>query len=118
MSIQSIGNQAAAIPLPTETQAPARSPSAVQSNSGQTSASSTPVSTEQLKEAVQSMNDFAAETLNSSLNFTVDNETGKTVVKVMDSETQEVLRQIPSEEMLAIAKAVDKLKGLLVHQKA
>lgn len=118
MSIQSIGNRAPAFALPAETQPAARQTQTVQSENAQTASQSEPSSPKQLEEAVQSMNDFAAGTLNSSLNFSVDNETGKTIVKVMDSETKEVLKQIPSEEMVAIAKAVDKLKGLLVHQKA
>jgi len=53
-----------------------------------------------------------------SLEFSLDKDSGKTVVKVMDTETNEVIRQIPSEEVLAISKAVDKLKGLLLTQQA
>jgi len=63
------------------------------------------------------MNDLLG-TLGHSLRFNIDDETGKTIVKVMDSQTQEVIKQIPTEEMLAIAKALDKLQGLLVKQKA
>ena len=53
-----------------------------------------------------------------SLQFSLDKDSGKTVVKVMDTDTNEVIRQIPSEEVLAISKAVDKLKGLLLKQQA
>ena len=53
-----------------------------------------------------------------SLAFSLDKDSGKTVVKVMDTETNEVIRQIPTEEVLAISKAVDKLKGLLIKQQA
>lgn len=53
-----------------------------------------------------------------SLQFSLDKDSGKTVVKVMDTDTNEVIRQIPSEEVLAISKAVDKLKGLLIKQEA
>ncbi|ATE59437.1 flagellar protein FlaG [Thauera sinica] len=53
-----------------------------------------------------------------SLEFSLDKDSGRTVVKVMDTETNEVIRQIPSEEVLAISKAVDKLKGLLLKQQA
>lgn len=74
-------------------------------------------SSKDVQDAVQSMNDFVG-TINNSLKFSVDDETGKTIVKVMDIETKEVIKQIPSEEMIAIAKAVDQLKGLLVQQKA
>ena len=53
-----------------------------------------------------------------SLQFSLDKDSGKTVVKVMDTDTNEVIRQIPTEEVLAISKAVDKLKGLLIKQQA
>lgn len=71
----------------------------------------------QLDEAVKVVNDFVG-LVNKSLHFSVDDDTGKTVVKVIDSGTKELIRQIPSEEMLAIAKALDGIKGLLLHQKA
>jgi hypothetical protein len=35
----------------------------------------------------------------------------RTVVKVIDQETKEVLRQIPTKEALALAKAFDSAKG-------
>jgi len=53
-----------------------------------------------------------------SLQFSLGKDSGRTVVKVMDTDTNEVIRQIPSEEVLAISKAVDKLKGLLLKQQA
>jgi flagellar protein FlaG len=55
---------------------------------------------------------------NNALNFSVDQESKTTVVKVIDQSTKEVIRQIPSEEMLALAKALDTMKGLLIQQKA
>ena len=55
--------------------------------------------------------------INNSLQFSIDDDSGRTVVKVVDRQTEEVLRQIPSEEMLDIARALGKLKGLLVEQK-
>lgn len=50
-----------------------------------------------------------------NLQFTVDEDTGVNVVKVIDNESKEVIRQMPTEEMLAIAKALDKLQGLLIQ---
>ena len=70
----------------------------------------------QLADAIKATNDFV-NTVNNSLTFSVDKDSGKTIVKVIDKSTDEVIRQIPSEEMLAIAQALDKIKGLLVHQK-
>jgi flagellar protein FlaG len=50
--------------------------------------------------------------------FSIDKESGKTVVKIVDSSTDKVIRQFPSEELLAIAKALDKFQGLLLRQEA
>lgn len=74
-------------------------------------------SRERLEEAVNAVNDFL-KPINNSIQFSLDEDTGKTVVKVIDLETKDLIRQFPSEEMLAIAKAIDQMKGLLVHQKA
>jgi flagellar protein FlaG len=43
---------------------------------------------------------------NASLRFRVDPEAGRVVVSVVDAETGDVLRQIPSEEALAIAQSL------------
>lgn len=72
---------------------------------------------QELEEAVKQVNDFL-KPINNSIQFNLDDDTGKTIVKVIDLATKEVIRQFPSEEMLSIAKAIDKMKGLLVQQKA
>lgn len=74
-------------------------------------------SRERIEEAVNAVNEFL-KPINNSIQFSLDEDTGKTVVKVIDLETKDLIRQFPSEEMLAIAKAIDQMKGLLVHQKA
>lgn len=53
----------------------------------------------------------------SNLRFVKDDSSGRMLVQLVDSETQKVLRQIPSEEMLAINKALDRMQGLMVHLK-
>lgn len=61
----------------------------------------------------------AVETLSSAgIQFTLDQDFNRMVVQVVDTSTKEVIRQIPPKEMLEIAQALDKLQGLLVHQKA
>lgn len=70
-----------------------------------------------LKQATEKLNQ-AMRMMASNLQFTVDEETGIDVVKVVDADTKEVIRQFPSEEVLAIAKAFDKLQGLLLREKA
>lgn len=71
----------------------------------------------QVEEAAKAVNDFL-KPINNALEFQLDDDTGKTVVRVIDTATKDVIRQFPSEEMLSIAKAIDKMKGLLIHQKA
>ena len=72
---------------------------------------------QQIEEAAKTVNEFL-KPINNSINFSLDEETGITVVKVIDVATKEIIRQIPSEEMLVIGKAIDQMKGLLVQQKA
>lgn len=71
----------------------------------------------QLQDSVNMVNE-AVKVFNSSVRFSIDEETKQRVVRVVDLETDEVIRQIPSEEVLAIAKAFDKLQGLLIKDKA
>ncbi|HJW24567.1 MAG TPA: flagellar protein FlaG [Rhodocyclaceae bacterium] len=127
MSIQSIGGPSAAASPPggitpstrnEPTAMPPRpgidaSPSGATRSGQQTS----PVSREQTEEAVRRIKEFV-QPINDSIQFSLDEDTGFTVVKVVDLQTKEVLRQIPSEEAINIAKALDKLKGLLIQSKA
>lgn len=57
---------------------------------------------EELGEAVTQLNDFV-QTVQRDLQFEVDNEAGQTIVKVVDQQTQEVIRQIPDEVALRLA---------------
>ena len=57
---------------------------------------------EQVQAAVAQMNEYIQST-QRDLNFTYDPESGETVVKVLDRETQEVIRQIPDEIFLRLA---------------
>lgn len=58
------------------------------------------------------------QSINTGLEFSLHEETGQMVIKVVDRETKEVLRQIPSEEAIAVASALDKVKGSLLRQSA
>jgi flagellar protein FlaG len=70
-----------------------------------------------LTSAVKKLNDYVAPAL-QTIEFSIDDETDRIVVKVVDTSTQKVLRQIPNEEVLAISKTLDKLQGLVVRQTA
>ena len=53
--------------------------------------------------AVERINDHM-QTIHRTLQFTVDEASGRDVVTVTDTATEEVIRQYPSDEILAIAR--------------
>lgn len=72
---------------------------------------------EQVKDAVKQIN-LAMRANDQSLEFSIDEDSNETIVKIVDQSTKEVVRQIPSPEALEIAKSLDKMMGLLISQKA
>ena len=54
----------------------------------------------------------------SRLEIEIDHDLHKAVIKVFSVESGEIIRQIPSQELLDLAKHLDELKGLLVHERA
>lgn len=76
-----------------------------------------PASGEQIAQALSDVQS-ALQPVARNLHFSLDDDTGRTVIKIVDTSTDEVIKQIPSEEILAISKALDKLQGLLIKQEA
>ena len=70
---------------------------------------------ESVRDAVRESNE-AFRKLSTGVEFSLDEGTGRVVVRVIAKDTNEILRQIPSEEMLAIARAIDRVQGLLIQQ--
>ena len=50
---------------------------------------------------------------NIGLRFSVHKPTGRTVVKVIDKETQEMVREIPAKEILNLAAKLDEMMGMI-----
>lgn len=61
-----------------------------------------------IREAVSEINDFV-QSVHRDLSFNMDESSGQTVIKVIDRDSGDLIRQIPSEEVLAIA---DHLRGV------
>jgi flagellar protein FlaG len=54
-----------------------------------------------------------------NLEFSVDTDSHRTVVKMMDTSTGELIRQFPTESTLAISRGIDQFQqGLLLKQDA
>lgn len=123
MDILSTGNAAAAAiaqsPKTAEPSAPiaAAKPVPVETATAVRQAAPAPTLAE-VAQAVRSLNK-AMQEQSQNLEFTIDSDSNRTIVKVIDQKTKEVLRQIPNEETLAMAKALDQMAaGLLIRQKA
>ena len=68
--------------------------------------------TEDIEGTVRRLNELMAER-ERSLSFRVDEASGRTVITVIDATTQEVVRQIPSEEVLVLRRALETTGALL-----
>lgn len=108
--VSSSGNAGMADPVQKTTR---QAPAVLQASS-ETFANPTP---ERIQQAVHDIR-RAVEPIANDLNFSIDQESGKTVIRVVDSKTREFIRQIPSEEVLSISHALSRLAGLLVRAKA
>ena len=81
------------------------------------------LSQEALEKVVSQLNAYIQNT-QRDVDFSVDDSTGRVVVRVIDSESEQVIRQIPSEEMLAISRHLlesletEQPKGFLIELKA
>ena len=78
------------------------------------------VDTEQMRQNLQQAINHLNEMMKDGgrgLNFTMDNTLSQPIVYVKNSETGEVVRQIPNEVVVRVAHSIEELKGLL-HNKS
>ncbi|MET0105108.1 MAG: flagellar protein FlaG [Sedimenticola sp.] len=66
-------------------------------------------STEELKDLVEEANQMLQVT-RRKLQFSVNEDTGKPVLRVYDADTKELIRQFPPDEILALAKIIKDMK--------
>lgn len=109
---------------------PRPAPAPATSKSGATSVSkesartadNTPASAESLNEAAKHVEHFLAQS-SSDLRFMVDESTGQYYFKIVDSVTHETIRQVPSEEVIEMARRLQELadpkaaRGVIVDAK-
>ena len=73
-------------------------------------------SAEEIKQDLDAINK-QLKSVNSSIQFTVDGKTNDIVVKIVDSDTGKVIRQIPPEDVLSIREHLKEMSGLIVEKK-
>ena len=71
---------------------------------------------QEVKRAVSELNN-ALGTMNVQRQFSVEKELNQVVVKILDTNKNEVIRQIPSEEAINLAKNIKEMVGLLFDSK-
>lgn len=74
------------------------------------------LSKEKLNEVVESMNQFLQPT-HTSLKFELHEKLDEYYVKIIDDETKEVIREIPSKKILDMYAAMTEFMGLVVDKK-
>ncbi|KAA3612144.1 MAG: hypothetical protein DWQ05_19270 [Calditrichaeota bacterium] len=76
------------------------------------------ISPEELQKEIEKANEMLKETNAKHLSFFVDDDTGKQGVRIVDTQTDEVIRQFPPEETLNIAARIREQLGALVDKVA
>jgi len=75
------------------------------------------ISRESVEAAADKLRSFAS-SMNRDLNIVVDGGSGKAVIRVVDSASNETVRQIPAEESLRLARTIDYLTNIFADLRA
>lgn len=113
------------VKLPSEKSTTTNSAESVRQNLPAGKAITPEPTSEEVKVAVEKLN-TQIQSLQRELSFSVDEDSGRTVVKVIDSKTGDIVRQIPSDQVLRLARQLEailaevgeQVSGLLVEEQA
>lgn len=86
--------------------------------------SQNPATQEEVKNEIETLQQFN-QSINRSLQFEVDEELGVTIVRVIDKDTEELIRQFPPEELINLTRRLKELNqqysdnssGILLQEK-
>lgn len=92
---------------------PAGEERAAQPVSGETAS----ISREQVETAVSTIQEFV-QSARRNINFSLEDGSGRVVVKVTDATSGDIIRQIPSEEALQLAESLEEVRSLLFKAEA
>lgn len=70
---------------------------------------------ERTKQAVQDI-ERMMKLFSQNLEFSMDDAGNRAVMRIVDQETKEVIRQVPSKEAMEIARALEKIQSMLLIQ--
>lgn len=92
-------------------------PQQANANAANTEQPTEPPKSNEVAAAVEKLREHT-QSLDRELHFQVDSDTGNTVVKIYDPATKEVVRQIPSEEVLELTKNLEEAQGVIFNSRA
>jgi len=72
-------------------------------------------SSEAVAKAVERANELAR-SLSRKLSFSYDDRINKVIVRVMEGDSDKLVRQIPAEEMIRLSVRMDEIMGMLIDQ--
>ena len=72
---------------------------------------------EEVEEIVEELNELAQQ-IERQLQFSVDEDSGRPVIRVIDTETEKVIRSIPPEEILTLRRRLNEVQGVLFKTEA
>lgn len=75
------------------------------------------ISREQVEVAVSTIQEFV-QSARRNINFSLEDGSGRVVVKVTDATSGDIIRQIPSEEALQLAESLEEVRSLLFKAEA
>lgn len=75
------------------------------------------ITSQEVKEVIESFQEMS-ESIQTKLGFSVHESNNEIVIKVFDKESNELIRQFPSEEMLALQDKMSDLSGFLLNENA
>ncbi|WP_246047171.1 flagellar protein FlaG [Colwellia ponticola] len=75
-----------------------------------------PLTATQLDKVAQQLQDFVGD-LNRNIEFSVDKDSGRDVIKVIDKDSGDLLKQYPSEEVLTLVSKLSDMVGGFIDAK-
>lgn len=90
---------------------------ATPTEAGQLSDHSQVIDATTLQQSVDSLNRFV-QPREGSIEFTLDESSGKALLQVVDTETKAVLLQVPSKQALALSQGIGQTTGQLIKDSA
>jgi flagellar protein FlaG len=91
--------------------------SAAETNGAAPTANESQLSLEKTRSMVAELNKTLEE-VEGNYSVSVDNDTGLVVVRITDTETGDIIKQVPPEQVLEAGVSLDKIIGLLVNDQA